>query len=231
MFAGALRYDADRVARVMALNQREALRDRPLLIKSLIVVGLVLGGFLTHAVTGLAPSVVALLGAGLLVAVTRLPSRKTFGDVEWETLLFFAGLFVMVGALVNLGVIEAVGGAATDLIEGHYLVGGFVLLAGSALLSGIVDNIPYVATMAPLTADLVHAGGAPARPLWWALALGADLGGNATAVGASANVVTIGIARRNDIDISFWTFTRYGLIVTGVTVALCLPYLWLRYYV
>jgi Na+/H+ antiporter NhaD/arsenite permease-like protein len=230
MFASAFSYDAERVARVMALNEREALRDRPLLIRSLIVVGLVLAGFLTHPFTGLDPSVVALLGAGLLVAITRLDARKTFGDVEWETLLFFAGLFIMVGSLVHLGVIKAIGEAAAGAIQGHYLAGALALTAGSALLSGIVDNIPYVATMAPLTADLVQAGGEPARPLWWALALGADLGGNATAVGASANVVTIGIARRNDIDISFWTFTRYGLIVTAVTVVLCLPYLWLRYY-
>jgi Na+/H+ antiporter NhaD/arsenite permease-like protein len=230
IFADAFSYDAGRVARVMGLNEREALRDRPLLIKSLLVVGFVLAGFLTHPLTGLEPSVVALLGAGLLIAITRLGARKTFGDVEWETLLFFAGLFIMVGALVRLGVIEAIGAAAASAIQGHYLAGALALTAGSALLSGIVDNIPYVATMAPLTADLVQAGGEPARPLWWALALGADLGGNATAVGASANVVTIGIARRNDIDISFWTFTRYGLIVTAVTVVLCLPYLWLRYY-
>jgi Na+/H+ antiporter NhaD/arsenite permease-like protein len=174
--------------------------------------------------------VVALLGAGLLVVLTRLGAAKTFGEVEWETLLFFAGLFIMVGSLVNLGVIDAVGHAATRAITGHYLIRAFALTGGSAVISAVVDNIPYVATMAPLTSDLIQSGSAMAKPLWWALALGADLGGNATAIGASANVVTIGIARRNGHEISFWTFTKYGLIVTGVTVALCLPYLWLRYY-
>ncbi|MBN9374127.1 MAG: hypothetical protein J0I40_01800, partial [Cellulomonas sp.] len=104
------------------------------------------------------------------------------------------------------------------------------LLVGSAVFSGIVDNIPFVATLAPLVNDLVQAGGAPAEPLWWALALGADLGGNATAIGASANVVVLGIAARNGHPISFWTFTKYGLIVTAVTIALCIPYLWLRYF-
>jgi Na+/H+ antiporter NhaD/arsenite permease-like protein len=105
------------------------------------------------------------------------------------------------------------------------------LLFGSAVLSGVVDNIPYVATMAPLVAGLVASGtGTQATSLWWALALGADLGGNATAVGASANVVITGIAARQGHPISFWTFTRYGLVVTTVTVLLAWPYLWLRYF-
>lgn len=231
MFRWAFQSDPERVEAVMALNEREALHDTRLLVKGLIVTGLVLIAFLLHSVIGVLPSVVAMLGAGLLILLTRLGAAKTFGEVEWETLLFFAGLFIMVGSLVNLGIIEVVGQAATKAISSHYLYGAFALTAGSAVLSGIVDNIPYVATMAPLTSDLVGSGGSLARPLWWALALGADLGGNATAIGASANVVTIGIAKRNGHTISFWTFTKYGLIVTGVTVALCLPYLWLRYYI
>jgi Na+/H+ antiporter NhaD/arsenite permease-like protein len=230
LFRNAFEYNPERVARVMALNEREALRDKPLLIKSLIVMGLVLIGFVLHSALHLEPSIIAMLGAGLLVAITRLEPRKIFGDIEWETLLFFAGLFIMVGSLVNLGVIETIGKAATEAIGGNYLAGAMALLVGSAVLSGLIDNIPYVATMAPLTLDLVNSGGAAAKPLWWALALGADLGGNATAIGASANVVTIGIAKRNDIDITFWTFTKYGLVVTAVTVALSAPYLWLRYF-
>nr|WP_230208373.1 ArsB/NhaD family transporter [Microlunatus sp. Gsoil 973] len=230
MFRKAFVHDEQKAARVMALNEREALRDRGLLIKSLVVVVLVLAAFVLHSVTHLDVSVVAMLGAGLLILLTRLGPEKTFGDVEWETLVFFAGLFIMVGSLVNLGIIEAVGRAATNAIEGHYALGAIALVAGSAVLSGIVDNIPYVTTMAPLTLDLVKEGGDGAKPLWWALALGADLGGNATAIGASANVVTIGIAKRNDIDITFWTFTKYGIVVTAVTIAISIPYLWLRYY-
>ena len=108
------------------------------------------------------------------------------------------------------------------------------LLVGSAVLSGIVDSIPYVATMAPLVYELV--GPAPGLPpgqqsLWWSLALGADLGGNATAIGASANVVVLGIAKRNGHPISFWMFTKYGLVVTAVTIGLCIPYVLLRYFV
>jgi Na+/H+ antiporter NhaD/arsenite permease-like protein len=152
-------------------------------------------------------------------------------DVEWPTLVFFAGLFVMVGALVNTGVIERVSEAAADAVEGRLLLASMVLLWGSAVLSAIVDNIPYVATMSPVVADLVAADGTDrSQVLWWSLALGADLGGNATAIGASANVIVLGIAERAGKPISFWEFTRYGLVVTLVTVALAMPYLWLRYF-
>jgi Na+/H+ antiporter NhaD/arsenite permease-like protein len=230
MFRKQLHYDPARVARVMALNEREAIRDVALLIKSLIVLGLVLAGFILHSLIHIGPAIVALLGAGVLVLVTKLETRKVFADVEWETLLFFAGLFIMVGSLVNLGIIEEIGKAATEAVGSNYFGAASALLFGSAVLSGIVDNIPYVTTMAPLTNDLVIAGGAAAHPLWWALALGADLGGNATAIGASANVVVLGIAKRNGHPISFWQFTKYGLIVTAVTVTLTLPYLYLRYF-
>jgi Na+/H+ antiporter NhaD/arsenite permease-like protein len=230
LFRKQLHFDATRVARIMALNEREAIRDIPLLIKSVSVLGLVLVGFVMHSVIRLEPAIVALLGAGLLILITRLEPRKIFADVEWQTLVFFAGLFIMVGSLVNLGVIDAVGEAAVAAVGDNYFGASIGLLVGSAVLSGIVDNIPYVATLAPLTADLVQAGGEAAKPLWWALALGADLGGNATAIGASANIVVLGIAMRNGHPISFWTFTKYGLIVTAVTIALCIPYLWLRYF-
>jgi Na+/H+ antiporter NhaD/arsenite permease-like protein len=230
MFRTAFRFHPERAARVMALNEREALGERQLLVKCLVVVGLVLAGFVARPLLGLAPSVVAMLGAGFLVLLARLEPRKVFADVEWETLLFFAGLFIMVGSLVNLGVVRSVGEFMAGLIGEQYDVAALALLGGSAVLSGIIDNIPYVATLAPITQSLVEAGGDPARPLWWALALGADLGGNATAVGASANVVVIGIAKRYDHPISFWTFTKYGLVVTAVTIGLCLPYLYIRYY-
>jgi len=230
MFRKQLSFDPTMVARVMALNERETIRDKILLIKSLGVLVLVVTGFILHSVIHLEPAIVALLGAGLLVLITRLENRKIFADVEWQTLLFFAGLFIMVGGLVSLGVIEAVGQAAIEAVGDNFFAAAAGLLFGSAIFSGIIDNIPYVATLAPLVNDLVQAGGPAAEPLWWALALGSDLGGNATAVGASANVVVLGIAMRNGHPISFWTFTKYGLIVTAVTVTLCLPYLWLRYF-
>lgn len=232
MFRDAFQYDEERVAAVMALEEREVIRDPGLLVRSLVVLTAVIAAFVLHSVLHLEPSLVALLGAGALVAVSRLDPPDYLEEVEWATLVFFMGLFVMVGALVEVGVIEDLGKAVTDAVGDRYFLAGSALLWGSAVLSGIVDNIPYVATMSPLVQDLVDAGGGSpqADALWWALALGADLGGNATAVGASANVVVIGIAARYGHPISFWRFTKYGLVVAVTTVALAWPYLWLRYY-
>jgi Na+/H+ antiporter NhaD/arsenite permease-like protein len=204
-----------------------------LLIKCGVVLTLVFTAFVLHSVLHIEASVVALLGAGVLVLITRLQARDYMVAVEWETLLFFAGLFLMVGALVKSGVIDRLAELVTTATGGEPLATAMLLLWVSALLSGIIDNIPYVATMSPVVAELVNAngGGDSAQVLWWSLALGADLGGNATAVGASANVVILGLAERDGRRISFWEFTKYGLIVAVVTIALCTPYLWLRYFV
>ncbi|NEA24153.1 SLC13 family permease [Actinomadura bangladeshensis] len=230
LFRSAFRYDPDLAAEIMELEEREAITDRRLLAQGLGVLAIVIAAFVLHPVLHYEPSVVALLGAGLLVAATKVTTEEALSEVEWSTLVFFAGLFVMVGGLVETGVIGDVSRAAADATEGRLGLAAMVLLWASAVLSAIVDNIPYVATMSPIVADLVqqHPGG-DGHVLWWALALGADLGGNATAIGASANVVVLGIAARNGTPISFWRFTRYGLVVTFVTVALSTPYLWLRY--
>ncbi|MEU8109279.1 SLC13 family permease, partial [Nonomuraea muscovyensis] len=197
---------------------------------SLAVLGLVMVAFVLHPVLHYEPSVVALLGAGVLVAATKVTTEDAIAEVEWPTLVFFAGLFVMVGALVETGVIEQISRAAVEATGGRLALTTMGLLGGSAVISAVVDNIPYVATMSPIVAELVEAsGGEQAQVLWWSLAFGADLGGNATAVGAAANVVVLGMAARNGTPISFWQFTKYGLIVTVVTVTLVAPYLWLRY--
>ncbi|MER6629905.1 ArsB/NhaD family transporter [Streptomyces sp. NPDC000987] len=231
MFRESFVYDDDRAAEIMELEEREAIKDPRLLVQGLIVLVLVVVGFVLHPVLHYAPSVVALFGAGLLVAVTAVETHDVLAEVEWPTLAFFAGLFIMIGGLIDTGVVGEISRHLADAIGGNELAGSMTLLGGSAVLSGIVDNIPYVATMAPITADLVHAmGGTSGHVMWWALALGADLGGNATAIGASANVVVLGIAERNRQPISFWQFTKYGLIVTAATVAISLVYVWLRYF-
>ncbi|NDU72152.1 hypothetical protein GWI34_05880 [Actinomadura sp. DSM 109109] len=230
LFRSAFVYDEDRAAAVMALQEKEAITDRRLLWQSLAVLGLVVVAFVLHPVLHYEPSVVALLGAGLLVAATKVTTEQALEEVEWLTLVFFAGLFVMVGGLVETGIIGDISRAAADATDGRLGFATMLLLWASAVLSAIVDNIPYVATMSPIVSDLVQQQPAgDGTVLWWALALGADLGGNATAIGASANVVVLGIAARNGTPISFWQFTKYGLIVTIVTVALSVPYLWLRY--
>jgi len=233
LFRGAFAVDPARVERVLSLNEREAIEDRRLLVKCGIVLLLVFIGFVGHSAFGLDPAVVALLGAGALVAWTKLTPRDYMASVEWETLLFFAGLFVMVGALVGTGVIDHLAHALTKATAGNSLLAMLIILTGSTVVSAVVNNIPYVATMSPLVLSMTAGTAKPAHAdsIWWALALGTDLGGNATAIGASANVVVLGIALRAGSPISFWDFTRKGLVVTAVTIAVAAPYLWLRYFV
>ncbi|HEY0639130.1 MAG TPA: ArsB/NhaD family transporter [Pseudonocardiaceae bacterium] len=233
LFRDAFRYDPERAAAVMRLREADAIRDKRLLAVGLAVLGLVTAAFVLHTALHLEPSVVAIVGGLVLLVLSRLDAEEVVKDVEWPTLVFFAGLFVMVGALVHTGVIGRLATAAADATEDRLLLASMVLLWASALLSAIVDNIPYVATMSPIVSDLVNnAGGLEqGQVLWWSLALGADLGGNATAVGASANVVILGIAARAGKPISFWQFTKYGLVVAAVTVGISTPYLWLRYFV
>jgi len=232
LFRGTLTVHADRVAEVMSLNERKAIRDPRLLIKSAVVLVLVFAAFIAHSVIHVEPSVVALIGAGVLVLISGVEQRHYLGGIEWETLLFFAGLFILVGSLVKTGVIGDLARLAGDATGGSPLLATMLILFVSTLLSGVIDNIPYVATMTPVVADLATTipDPAQAQALWWALALGAGFGGNMTAVGASANVVMLGIAAREGHPISFWEFTRKGSMVTVLTIAVAAPYLWLRYF-
>jgi Na+/H+ antiporter NhaD/arsenite permease-like protein len=230
MFRRSFAYDPQRAAEVMALDQREAITDRRLLARSGAVLLAVLTGFVLSSPLGYSPALVALLGAGVLVLISGLSPREYLAEVEAPTLLFFAGLFVMVGALIKVGAIEHLAEWATAATGGNAQTATFLLLGASTVLSAVVDNIPYVATMAPLVDSLAQQTGNPGNVLWWALALGADLGGNATVIGASANVVMLGIAEKNGHRISFWQFARYGSLVTLATVLVCVPYLYLRYF-
>jgi Na+/H+ antiporter NhaD/arsenite permease-like protein len=233
VFRGSFHVEPERVTDVMSLVEREAIRDPRLLIKCGAVLVLVFTAFIAHSVLHIAPSIVALLGAGVLILLSRLERRDYLAGVEWETLLFFAGLFVMVGALVKTGVVDQLARSATEITQGNELLTVMLILGVSAPVSGVIDNIPYTATMTPIVGELAASMPDMAHPhaLWWALALGADFGGNLTAVGASANVVMLGIARRADYPISFWEFTRKGLLITVVSIVLSAVYLWLRYFV
>jgi Na+/H+ antiporter NhaD/arsenite permease-like protein len=232
LFKGSFAVDPERVNDVMRLNEREAIEDRTLLIKSGVVLLVVFVGFVGRSFLGIEPSIVALLGAGVLVLISKVPTRHYMAAVEWQTLLFFAGLFVMVGALVKTGVIANLADRLGSVISGHALLATMLILVVSAVLSGVIDNIPYVATMSPVVLELTKGIADPgqADALWWALAIGADFGGNATAVGASANVVVIGLALRAGSPISFWAFTRKGVVMTAITILVAAPYLWLRYF-
>jgi Na+/H+ antiporter NhaD/arsenite permease-like protein len=233
LFRGSFDVDSEHVADIMSLEEREAIRDPALLVKCGIVLVMVFAAFIAHPVLHIAPSIVALVGAGALILISKLERSDYLASVEWETLLFFAGLFIMVGALVKTGVVDQLAQSAIDATGGDALLTTMLILGVSAPVSGIIDNIPYVATMTPIVSELAGSltDGTDPNVLWWALALGADFGGNLTAVGASANVVMLGIARRSDNSISFWEFTRKGAVVTVVSIVLSALYLWLRYFV
>jgi Na+/H+ antiporter NhaD/arsenite permease-like protein len=232
LFRGSFSSDPERAAEVMALNEREAIEDTGLLIKCGAVLLAVFTAFVLHSALHVEPSIVALLGAGVLVLISRSTPDQYLASVEWETLLFFAGLFIMVGALIETGVIGNLAREVATATGGDALLASMLILGVSAPVSGIIDNIPYVASMSPLVAQLAEGISDPqqAQALWWSLALGADFGGNLTAVGASANVVVLGIAYRNGTPISFWEFTRKGIVVTAITIAIAVPYVWLRYF-
>lgn len=223
--------DPERTASLMALDEQDAITDRGQLVRGLAVLGLILVGFLLQRTIGVAPSVVALVGAGVLLLVSPLSPKDLVADIEWETLLFFVGLFILVGALVQVGVLEKLATGLADLTGGAVVPTLLLVLVGSAVVSAVVDNIPYVTAMAPVVASLIATNPELGQDgaLWWTLALGADLGGNATLVGASANVVLVGIAARNGLHISFRDWLRYGLPTAALSIAICVPYVLLRY--
>ncbi|MEU7002429.1 ArsB/NhaD family transporter [Nonomuraea sp. NPDC046570] len=232
LFRRSFRYDPERLAAVMALQERRAITDPRLLVRCLVVLGLVVAGFSLHAVLHLEPSIVALVGAGVMLLIARVRVPEVLDEVEWPTLVFFMGLFVMVAGLVHTGVISTAGTWVIEAVGDDYFAAATSLLFGSAVLGAFFDNIPYVATMTPIVEGLVAQTPDPAtgQALWWAFALGADFGGNGTAVAASANVVAIGIAARSGHRISFWEFTKYGIVVTVLSTLMAWAYVYLRYF-
>ncbi len=202
------------------LSISSPIKDRRLLIRCLVILGLTVVGFVLHPLIQLEPSLIALLGAGAMVLVSGTTPEQFLTEVEWMTLAFFMALFVLVGALVNAGVIGQVGQLAARAMGDNELLGASGLLVFSAVIGALVDNIPYTTAMAPIAEQMVAVTGHSGAdsPLWWAFVFGADLGGNTTAVAAGANVTVLGIAAKWGRPISFWRFTKYGLIVTGVTV-------------
>jgi len=228
--------------RIMQMDEREAIKDPAMLKKSLFVLGVVLLGFVLHGMLHYEPATVALFGAGLLLLLsgTHEP-HKYLAEVEWPTIFFFIGLFIIVGGVVKVGLIKMMSLKVLDLTEGNLLATSMIVMWFSAVASAIVDNIPYVATMNPLIIDMArqlwpHESGlellqhADLMPVWWSLALGACLGGNGSPIGASANVIVVGMAERAGKPISFFRFVAYGAPIMMLTVLISMIYVWLRYY-
>ena len=232
LFRADLRAHDVNLQQVMALQERRAIKDTRLLIRALAVLALVVVGFGLHSVLHVAPSIVALVGAGAMLLVTDIDVTDVLPEVEWPTLVFFMGLFVMVAGLVHTGVIDTLGTAAASAFGDNWFLAATALIFGSAILGAFIDNIPYTATMTPVVEGMVAQtpDAETGRALWWAFALGACFGGNGTAIAASANVVAIGIAQRAGHPITFWKFTKYGIVVTLWSATLAWAYVWLRYF-
>ena len=215
---------------VLAIDDSEFISDHRLLRLGLLVLALTIAGFLFASVIHQQPATIALLGAAVLLLVARLEPEEVIREVDWSTLLFFVGLFVLVEGLVATGVIAALGTHLIEITGGDQAVTTLGLLWVSGIASAFVDNIPYTATMIPVVQQLGTSGLA-VEPLWWALALGACLGGNATIIGASANVVAANAVARAGHPISFGRFLRAGGLVALLSLIISSAYVWLRYLV
>jgi Na+/H+ antiporter NhaD/arsenite permease-like protein len=244
LFGKRLHVREELKARIMAMNERELIKDPALLKKSGVVLGLTILGFMLHGLFHYEPATVALMGAATLLLLSDEEPHHILAEVEWPTIFFFIGLFIIIGGTVKSGLIEWLSQQVillTGPTKESMFTLSMVMVWFSGIASAIVDNIPFVATMNPLLVELcqkVFGGTDPATlqnpvmlPVWWALALGACLGGNGTAIGASANVIVVGMSEKAGHRISFVRFLKYGTPVMFLTVFLSTIYLWLRYYV
>ncbi|SFQ95283.1 SLC13 family permease [Desulfoscipio geothermicus] len=218
-------------AKIMQMNEKDEIKNPILLKKCLIVLFITITGFVLHQYLHLESSVVALSCASLLLLITREDPEHALHAVEWPVIFFFAGLFVVVGALEKVGVIEAVARFSLDVTQGEPIPAAMLILWIAALASAFVDNIPFVATMIPLIQDMGRLGGmANLDLLWWSLSLGACLGGNGTIIGASANVVVIGMAEKRGSPISFIGFMKIAFPLMIMSIVLAMVYLLFWYY-
>ena len=225
IYRKSLRVAPEVAENIKALESQFQLTDKALAYKSIAVLCLTFLGFLLHQMIGLETATVAIIGALLLLLISKVHAEEILREVEWSTIFFFAGLFIMVGALEKVGILDLFAGFILKATKGDMAAMSSLTLWGSGVLSGFVDNIPYVATAIPIIKDL----GANQQYLWWALSLGACLGGNMTAIGASANVVVIGLADKNNVKISFIDYLKLGVPLTLLSLAISQVYLYVRY--
>jgi Na+/H+ antiporter NhaD/arsenite permease-like protein len=236
-----LRASPEAEARIMAMQARDSVADSTLMAQSLVVLGLVVVALAFAQQLRLENGTIAMFGAAILMLLdvhghhAHVQSAKvtqTFNEIEWVTIFFFVGLFIVVHGVEVSGVLGSLARGLTEATGHDTRAAASALLWGAALLSALLDNIPFVATVIPVIKSAAPAyGGAEAiQPLWWALSLGACLGGNATLIGASANLTMAGFAERNGIRFGTWTYARHAVPMTLVSLAICQVYLWLRYF-
>jgi Na+/H+ antiporter NhaD/arsenite permease-like protein len=215
---------------IMQMDEKSVITDRKLLYKCLVVLGLTIVGFFLHQTLHLDSATVALAGAFLLLLLTgEHAMEEALTKVEWTTIFFFVGLFVLVSGLVETGVIARLAVQAIELTGGDLVATSLLILWISAIASAFVDNIPFVATMIPLIQEMGNMGVSNLEPLWWSLALGACLGGNGTLIGASANLVVAGLSGKEGYPIRFMHFTKYGFPLMILSILISSVYVYVRY--
>ena len=228
MYRGGLHVESENMEKVMSLDEKLAIKNVSLLRKSVIMILLVVVGFVFHAQLGIESATVALTAAGVMLLIGGQDAEDVILGVEWSTILFFIGLFVVVGGLNSTGVISMLANAMLGLVGDNQVLAIVLLLWASALISAFLDNIPFVATLIPMI-QTMQQGGMDVQPLWWALSLGACLGGNGSLIGASANVVLAGVSAKNGYPITFMSYLKKGFPLMLLSVAICTVYLLIRF--
>lgn len=228
LYGRKMNVDDEHKARIMELDEHEQIKNRRLLKQSVVMTALVVVGFMAHGALGLESCIIALGAAGIIMLISGESIEEALSNVEWTTLSFFAGLFVIVGALAETGVIGMLANGLIDATGGNVFITMLVLLIGSAVISSFLDNIPFVATMIPILLAM-ESTGMDVTPLWWAVSLGACLGGNGTLIGASANVVLSDISKKHGYEITFAKFFKTGFPIMLLTILIAGVYLVVRF--
>ena len=226
IFRKDLKTAKEKMAEVANIDNSKTITDRALMLRSIIVLGLVILGFVTHDITHIETCVAAMLGASVLLLFEKPTS--ILKDVEWNTIFFFIGLFIIIGGVEASGGIKLMAQWILDVTQGSQSAAAMLILWASGVISGIIDNIPYTATMSPMLVEIQKTmGGEYTMPLWWCLSLGACLGGNMTMIGAAANVIVSENAAKEGHPIKFMQFMKYGVIVVGISLILSSAYVYL----
>ena len=228
IYGRKLHVEPEAMDSILQLDENKAIKDRSLLIKSVVMILLVVFGFVFHSQLHLESCTIALTAAAVMLLIGRQDVEEIVAGVEWTTILFFTGLFIVVGGLQETGVIQILANGLMDLTEGHMTLTILLILWVSAIVSSFLDNIPFLATLIPLILTM-QSSGVDVTPLWWAVSLGACLGGNGTLIGASANVVLSGISNRHGFPITFASYFKVGFPLMLVSVAISTVFLLLRF--
>lgn len=228
LYGRKMNVDDEHKTRIMELDEHAQIKNRRLLKQSVVMTALVVVGFMAHGALGLESCIIALGAAGIIMLISGESIEEALSNVEWTTLSFFAGLFVIVGALAETGVIGMLANGLIDVTGGNVFITMLVLLIGSAVISSFLDNIPFVATMIPILLAM-ESTGMDVTPLWWAVSLGACLGGNGTLIGASANVVLSDISKKHGHEITFAKFFKTGFPIMLLTILIAGVYLVVRF--